>query len=251
MIPENELEKQIEIIEQNIETGLEREIVKFEAETKQTEEEIRKDTRARYRIPKILGSAVKESVLTSKLFLMYGYKSIRHSYTVCNKNNYKTMYDLDNIILLDVDELKKQKIKTVIIDWEDTLAKPGSIDLDSEYETKFYELKNNFNLVLFTNRLSLRKPLEDKYKINVVFGPHIKPGPDGFKKALYIVNSNPKETVVIGDSWLCDIVGANNSKINAIHLKERLGKGTKYHNIGKFIDDICYNLFGKEYYFSK
>ena len=45
-----------------------------------------------------------------------------------------------------------------------------------------------------------------------------KPHPEIFRKALEIASSKPEETIMIGDSWDADIVGAKNAKIDQIWL---------------------------------
>lgn len=81
------------------------------------------------------------------------------------------------------------------------------------------------NVIFPGRRVSRLRVLADKLKIkNVVpcyfFGRKPKPAP--YRKALSLMNSQPEETVFVGDQIFTDIVGANRLGFYTIWLMDRM-----------------------------
>jgi putative hydrolase of the HAD superfamily len=116
---------------------------------------------------------------------------------------------------LSDDFLERTTHKTKLID--------GAIDL-LEYlkpAYRMYILSNGFREVQHKKiKNSGLRPYFDKVILSEDAGKN-KPHPDFFTYALEVTNSRRDETLMIGDSWDADIVGAYNSQIDQVWLNPK------------------------------
>ncbi len=105
-----------------------------------------------------------------------------------------------------------------------------NVEIDSSIYKKLEKLKNNnFKIYILTNGFeSTQNKRIDRLKLNRVIDGYVtseragkaKPDPAMFQLAMREANSRPEETVMIGDSFEADILGANQQRIFGIHLSE-------------------------------
>lgn len=136
-----------------------------------------------------------------------------------------------SIYHIDLEELKKRGITTIITDLDNTLIAAKS----KEYTPKLIKWlddlqETGFKVIIVSNNNQTRvsefaEPLTVPYIHRAR-----KPVKTSFQKALEKLNSNPKETVVIGDQLLTDIYGGNRMGLYTIlvnPISNVEGLGTK------------------------
>jgi putative hydrolase of the HAD superfamily len=120
------------------------------------------------------------------------------------------LYDSEYAIKLSDDFLERTTLRTKLVD--------GTMDL-LEYlrpNYKMHILSNGFREVQYKKiENSGLSPYFDKIILSDEIGVN-KPHVDFFNHALKITNSHPAETLMIGDSWDADILGAYNSNIHQL-----------------------------------
>lgn len=118
--------------------------------------------------------------------------------------------DTEYAIKLSDDFLERTTLRTKLVD--------GAMDL-LEYlrpNYKMHILSNGFREVQYKKiENSGLSPYFDKIILSDEIGVN-KPHVDFFNHALKITNSHPAETLMIGDSWDADILGAYNSNIHQL-----------------------------------
>jgi len=120
------------------------------------------------------------------------------------------------------DFLERTTHKTKLID--------GTIDLLEYLKPKYrmYILSNGFSEVQHKKiENSGLRPYFDNVILSEDAGRN-KPHPDFFTYALEVSNSRRDETLMIGDSWDADIVGAYNSQIDQLWLNPKNEKPTDF-----------------------
>ncbi len=112
--------------------------------------------------------------------------------------------------------LKKQGIKSLFFDLDNTIIAYDEIKLNKKQVTFFKELKKDFNILIMSNSGYKRvsKAMED---LDLPFIWHAKkPLSFGFKKGLKALDTKKSETLIIGDQLMTDIYGATRFGIKSI-----------------------------------
>ena len=162
-------------------------------------------------------------------FLNY-YKGINEKYWKLYREEKITKDELrygrlkDAFVKINYD-VEDDLIDKLAIDYIEVLPKNNQL-FDGTHEILEY-LKPNYKLHIITNGFN-----EVQYKkinnsgLNSYFDKIItseeagvkKPNPLIFKYALDTINATAKETIVIGDNWEADVMGAINNGIDAIYF---------------------------------
>jgi len=152
-------------------------------------------------------------------------------------------YDrLAQIPINDMKELiKKENIKTLIIDMDGTL-KHRKYGLIEENKTWIQNIKDCVNIYIISNA---NEELTSKVA-NELNLPYIckakKPSSYGFNKICELTKANKDEVIVIGDAVRADIIGANKAGINKTILLKDLNIIGLEHGKDEF-DKFYYNAF--------
>lgn len=120
--------------------------------------------------------------------------------------------DADYAKQLSEDFLERTTLKTRLID--------GAMELLNYLKPNYtmHILSNGFKEVQYKKlKNSGLKPYFERVILSDELGVH-KPHVDFFTHALKQTNANRSETIMIGDSWDADIVGAYNSNIDQVWL---------------------------------
>lgn len=120
-----------------------------------------------------------------------------------------------NIYEIDYDELKKNNINTLFFDVDNTIIRRDEKYFSKKLYTFLKNLEKDFNIVIISNNKKDRIKTACNNEFKFIYSA-MKPLKKGFKKALSINNSNPKNTAMIGDQLLTDIKGANKMNIYSI-----------------------------------
>lgn len=121
-----------------------------------------------------------------------------------------------SIFKIDYQALKRQGIKTLFFDLDNTIIGYDEKVLNDEQVTFLNTLKKEFKLVIVsnTNKQRVRTAIQ---ALDVPYVYHAKkPLKWGFKKALKMSASLKSETVLIGDQLMTDIFGAHRVGIQGI-----------------------------------
>lgn len=124
-----------------------------------------------------------------------------------------------SIFEIDYEALKRQGIKTLFFDLDNTIIGYDEIVLNEKQVTFLLGLKKDFKIVILSNTSYDRvsKAIE-ALKVDFIYHAK-KPLKFGFKKALNIAQASKNETVLIGDQLMTDIFGANRFGIKGILVK--------------------------------
>ncbi len=133
---------------------------------------------------------------------------------------YYPKYYFENITQIDIDFLKKNNIKGLILDVDNTLIDYNHNLIDG-LENWYEKIKsNNISACIVSN--SNKKEKISKVA-NILGIPYIsfgtKPLKRGLKKAARILNLKANEIAVIGDQIFTDVIGANRCKMVSILVK--------------------------------
>ena len=126
------------------------------------------------------------------------------------KNNLIPKIHINSTYELDTEALKKNFIKGIIIDIDNTLV-PWSEKFADQRVIDFADklIKAGFKLCILSNGTKNRVAVFNKdLKLPAVHNA-AKPSSAAFKKALKLMNTKPENTAVIGDQIFTDILGGN------------------------------------------
>lgn len=125
-----------------------------------------------------------------------------------------TIYDID------LDELRKQGVKAIITDLDNTLvgakvpfATPELAEWLKSAREKGFQV-----LIVSNNNKSRVSRFADPLHVPFIFKAR-KPTKGAFQKALQLLDVRAKEAVVIGDQLLTDIFGGNRAGIYTILVR--------------------------------
>ena len=132
---------------------------------------------------------------------------------------YPDLY-LENILKIDKEILKKNDIKGILLDIDNTILYYDRTMLDGVKEWR-ESLKNEeikFCILSNSNHIEKIKIVSDALQIPYVFFAK-KPLLGGYKKALTILQLQPQNVAMVGDQVLTDVLGANRMKMFSILTK--------------------------------
>lgn len=112
---------------------------------------------------------------------------------------------------IDLDFLKRHKIKAVLLDIDNTISLHNKIYIYDWVDDWIYELKKlGIKVLLISNSIEKRVSLFARtLKVDYYISDAKKPFITGFNKALKILDVEKKDVLVIGDQIFTDILGAN------------------------------------------
>lgn len=144
---------------------------------------------------------------------------------------------LDSVLEITPEILKKNNIKSIFIDIDDTLTTHGSPHIDKEIVDWINLMKSNkISLTLVSNNFKKRvQKFADKISLPFVYFS-CKPLPIGFFWALRKEKIKKSEAVVVGDQIFTDILGANLFGIKSILVEPRSKSKTISLKIKRFIE---------------
>jgi len=127
---------------------------------------------------------------------------------------------LNSVTEINIDFLKKNNLKGLILDVDNTL-----IDYDRKLEQKVIDwclgLKQKgikICILSNTNHIEKVKIASDRLKLEYIYFAK-KPSKSGFKKAKALLNLPAENIGVVGDQIFTDVVGANRCKMYPILVK--------------------------------
>ncbi len=132
---------------------------------------------------------------------------------------YPDLY-LNNVKEITIEILKKNNIKGLILDIDNTL-----IDFDKHLLNGCEEWCNNLKkngikmcILSNTNKIAKVEKVANILNLQYLYFAH-KPNKKGFKRAKEILKMDSKNIAVVGDQIFTDVVGGNRSKMFTILTK--------------------------------
>jgi len=160
-----------------------------------------------------------------------------------------------SIYTINYKKLKKNGIKCLLFDLNNTLASYESDYPDDKLRELIFELEKDFKVIILSNSSKNRvRPFKEKLNIDSSFSSK-KPFKKKYKKIMNLYNFKDTEIATIGDELLTDIWGGNRMNFTTI-LVNGISEDEPFHtriirNIEKHIIKRLNKkgiLFKGEYY---
>ena len=153
---------------------------------------------------------------------------------------------VQSIYKIDYKKLKKQNIKCLLFDLDNTIAPYAEHVPSSDVKELFHALENDFKVIIFSNSGKKRlRPFKENLNVDVAYSSH-KPFKKKYLKIMKIYGFKPEEMACIGDQLMTDIWGANKRGcfsilVNSIGTYEPIW--TKFN---RFFERIILRRFAKK-----
>lgn len=151
-----------------------------------------------------------------------------------------------SIYEINYKKLKKNGIKCLLFDLDNTIASYKSNEPDMKVKELFNRLEMDFKVIIMSNSGKNRlRPFKEKLNVDVAFSSK-KPLKGKYKKILELYKFNIDEVACIGDQLLTDILGANRMGFTSI-LVNRLAKfETTPTKINRFFEKFILRRLAKQ-----
>ena len=128
---------------------------------------------------------------------------------------YPDMYQ-KSIYTINYKKLKKNGIKCLLFDLNNTLVSYDTDYPDDKLREKIFELEKSFKVIIVSNSNKNRiRPFKEKLNIDASFSS-MKPFNKKYKKIMEMYNFKDTEIAMIGDCLLTDILGGNKMNFTTI-----------------------------------
>jgi len=160
-----------------------------------------------------------------------------------------------SIYTINYKKLKKNGIKCLLFDLNNTLASYEVDYPDNKLRELFFELERDFKVIIISNSPKNRvRPFKEKLNVDSAFNSK-KPFKKKYKKIMSLYGFKDTEIAVVGDELITDILGGNRMGFTTI-LVNGLSELEPFHTrvIRKFERKIIKKLnkkgilFKGEYY---
>lgn len=117
---------------------------------------------------------------------------------------------VDSLMDIPLEELLKRKTKSMIFDLDNTVTEWNNPEIRHEILQWFHSLqKTGITACILSNNKGPRV-MEAAAKLGIPYvAKATKPRRRAFRKAMELLKTSPKETVVVGDQIFTDILGGN------------------------------------------
>ncbi|HOZ54180.1 MAG TPA: YqeG family HAD IIIA-type phosphatase [Bacilli bacterium] len=133
-------------------------------------------------------------------------------------NIFKPNKYFKDIYSINYNLLKKEGIKLILFDLDNTICPPKEMILEEKLKNLFIEIKSlGIECLIFSNSINKKKLIKfsDYYDINYI-GKACKPLSYNYRKVIRKYKLKNNEVCSIGDQLVTDIFGGNKMKIKTI-----------------------------------
>ena len=117
---------------------------------------------------------------------------------------------VDSIYDIDFKMLKAKGFKGIIVDLDNTITEWNNPRLSQKMFVWFKEMGSNSLKPVIVSNNSESRVAEVAQQLQIPYTAKAKkPGVSAFKKAMAVIGTDSKQTVVIGDQLFTDILGGN------------------------------------------
>lgn len=128
-----------------------------------------------------------------------------------------------SIYTIDYKKLKKNGIKCLLFDLDNTCVSYKTKEPDRRLKELFAMLQNDFKVIIISNSNKKRlRPFKEKLNVDTAYSAH-KPFKKKYQRILELYHLGVSEVACIGDQLLTDILGANRMEFTSI-LVNRIAK---------------------------
>lgn len=125
-----------------------------------------------------------------------------------------------SIYTINYKKLKKNGIKCLLFDLDNTVAAYNAFEPDQKVKELFARLEVDFKVIIVSNSGKNRlRPFKEKLNVDVAFNSR-KPFKTKYKKILSLYKFKIDEIACIGDQLLTDILGANRMGFTSIFINK-------------------------------
>lgn len=164
------------------------------------------------------------------------YKKEKDAISLITPNSY-----CKNIYEINYKSLKEQGYKHLIFDIDNTIMPVNDINVSKELEIFFNKLKKDFTICLVSNNNEARvNPVKEKLSV-LGLSDAKKPKKEAYDKVLKLLKSTEKNTVMIGDQMLSDIVGGNKNGLYTILVEPYENKYDIKTGVSRILQNILMN----------
>ncbi len=157
-----------------------------------------------------------------------------------------------DIYSIDYKKLKKQGIKYLLFDFDNTIIEMNKYSYTKKHDELFKTLKKDFNIAIISNTINKQK-IEDftkKCGIEYILLA-LKPLKRGFKKVIKENKLKSEEICMIGDQLITDIYGAKRMHIKAILVDRINNEELPLTRLNRKIEKRILKKLYRDYNFKK
>ena len=152
-----------------------------------------------------------------------------------------------SIYTINYDKLKKNGIKCLLFDLDNTIAPYKVSEPDSKVKELFARLQDDFKVIIISNNGKDRvKPFKEKLNVDAACNSR-KPFKTKYKKILEIYHFDVSEVACIGDQILTDILGANRMEFTSILVNRMAKYETIFTKFNRFFEKFILKSLAKKH----
>ena len=157
-----------------------------------------------------------------------------------------------SIHTINYKKLKKNGIKCILFDLDNTIAPIDSSDVTNKVKELFAYLEDmGFKVIIFSNSGKKRlKPFKEKLNLDTSFSSR-KPLKGKYIKIMKLYNFKDTEIACVGDQLLTDIFGANRVGFTSILINQLCPNDFIFTKVNRFFERIIIKKFEKRGIFSR
>ncbi len=151
-----------------------------------------------------------------------------------------------SIYTINYKKLKKNGIKCLLFDLDNTIAPYKTNEPDKKVKELFANLENDFKIIIISNSNKNRlRPFKEKLNVDTAYSSK-KPLKGKYKKILSLYKFKIDEIACIGDQLLTDILGANRMGFTSILVNKVAKYETINTKINRFFEKFILKKLEKE-----
>lgn len=151
-----------------------------------------------------------------------------------------------SIYAINYKKLKKNGIKCLLIDLDNTIAPINVNEPDRSVKDLFNELQSmGFKLIILSNSPKNRvRPFKEQLNVDSAYSSN-KPFSKKYRKIMKMYNFKDTEIAAIGDQLFTDILGANKIGITSILLNPMSNLDYFWTKVNRYFEKKVYKYFEK------
>ena len=167
-------------------------------------------------------------------------------------NNFIPDIYAKNIFNIDYKKLKKDGIKCVLFDLDNTIATLSEKEPSKDVKELFSFIDDlNMKIIILTNSKKKRvAPFKEKLNVDSAY-MSMKPLKRKFKKVLGMFNLDFSEVALIGDQLMTDVYGANRCGITSILVDPLTDEDKFFTKINRKLEKMMFNKLKKKGIYEK
>ena len=151
-----------------------------------------------------------------------------------------------SIYTINYKKLKKNGIKCLLFDLDNTIAPYKVTEPDVKVKELFARLEEDFKVIIISNSPKNRiRPFKEKLNVDCAYSSK-KPFKTKYKKILELYNFKIDEVACIGDQILTDILGANRMGFTSILVNRVTKYETIFTRFNRFFEKFILKKLAKK-----